>query len=394
MTDMAKADQPRVLILDDERDMCGFVADVGDDQGFNAQWCDNFEDFACRYSIDLRGIFLDLAMPGVDGVEIIRFLGDNNAKAHLVLMSGHDIHLLEAARRLAESRGLKVAGVLHKPFELSALIGMYDQLATIAAPQRPATAIKQDGRYVPTASDLDAALVAGHIIPFYQPKFSVSTRTITGVEVLARWRHPDHGLVGPDRFIPLAEKEGMIERLTDQIIDQSLVQGRFWMDQGRSLKLALNLSALALRHLDLPEDLLRRVEGRGLSPEQIVLEITESALASDFSASLDILTRLRMRRFALSIDDFGTGYSSLKQLQHGPFTELKIDQSFIAKALEEEGSLAIVESSVQLGHRMGLKVVAEGIETEPQMELIRHLGCDEAQGYLLGRPVPASDFSR
>ncbi|BAE52116.1 PvrR [Paramagnetospirillum magneticum AMB-1] len=394
MTDLAKADQPRVLILDDERDMCEFVADVGDDQGFNAQWCDNFEDFACRYSIDLRGIFLDLAMPGVDGIEIIRFLGDNNSKAHLVLMSGHDIHLLEAARRLAESRGLKVAGVLHKPFELSALVGLYDQLAAITAPQCPTTSARPGSQYVPTASDLDAALAAGHIIPFYQPKLSVSTRAITGVEVLARWRHPDHGLVGPDYFIPLAEKEGLIERLTDQIIDQSLVQGRIWLDQGRPLKLALNLSALSLRHLDLPEDLLRRVEGRGLSPEQIVLEITESALASDFSASLDILTRLRMRRFALSIDDFGTGYSSLKQLQHGPFTELKIDQSFIAKALEEEGSLAIVESSVQLGRRMGLKVVAEGIETEQQMDLIRHLGCDEAQGYLLGRPVAANDFPR
>lgn len=392
MNGMANADRARVLILDDERDMCEFVADVGDDQGFDAQWCDNFEDFACRYSIDLRGIFLDLAMPGVDGVEIIRFLGDNNSKAHLVLMSGHDIHLLEAAKRLAESRGLKVAGMLHKPFELSALVGVYDQLVAIASPQRPTTSAKPDGKYAPTASDLDAALISGHIVPFYQPKLNVSARIITGVEVLARWIDPVYGLIGPDRFIPLAEREGLIERLTDQIIDKALVQGRIWLDQGRPLKLALNLSAIALKRLDLPEDLLHRVEGRGLSPEHIVLEITESALASDYSASLDILTRLRMRRFSLSIDDFGTGYSSLKQLQQGPFTELKIDQSFIAKALDEEGSLAIVESSVQLGHRMGMKVVAEGIETEPQMQLIRRLGCDEAQGYLLGRPVSADKF--
>ncbi|CAA7627751.1 PvrR [Candidatus Terasakiella magnetica] len=390
--DMGKARRPPVLILDDERDMCEFVADVGDDQDFDTQWCDNFEDFACRYSVDLRGIFLDLAMPGMDGVEIIRFLGDNKSKAHLVLMSGHDIHLLEAARRLAQTRGLKVAGVLHKPFELSALIAMYDILAAAGDPVRPSVTERAIGLYMPSAADLSAAMAAGHVIPYFQPKFSVATRTITGAEVLARWIDPEHGMIGPDRFIPLAEREGLIEALTDCIVDRALDQSRIWQDQGHTLKLALNLSPLTLRRLDLPDTMLAKVTARGLSPETITLEVTESALTSDFSASLDILTRLRMRRFGLSVDDFGTGYSSLKQLQHGPFTELKVDQSFVAKALEEEGSLAIVESSIQLGHRLGLKVVAEGIETEEQMQLIHGLGCEEAQGFLLARPVAADRF--
>ncbi|MDO8606361.1 MAG: EAL domain-containing response regulator [Phaeospirillum sp.] len=392
MMDPDTTRRPPVLILDDERDMCELVADVGDDMGFDTQWCDNFEDFACRYSIDLRGIFLDLAMPGMDGIEIIRFLGDNNSAAHLVLMSGHDIHLLDAARRLAEARGLKVAGVLHKPFELASLSAVYDILAMVQSPAPPQPVERAVQRFAPTAAHLGAALAAGHVVPYYQPKFNVATRQVTGAEVLARWIDPEHGMIGPDRFIPLAESEGLIEALTDCIIDQALDQCRVWRGQGKHPRIALNLSPLSLRRLDLPDSLLRKVMARGLFPDTIMIEITETALMSDYSASLDILTRLRMRRFGLSIDDFGTGYSSLKQLQNSPFTELKIDQSFIAKALTEEGSRAIVESSVQLGHRLGLKVVAEGVETEEQMEFVKLIGCEEAQGFLLGCPCTAEAF--
>jgi EAL domain-containing protein (putative c-di-GMP-specific phosphodiesterase class I)/FixJ family two-component response regulator len=392
MTENAGGKRPPVLILDDERDMCELVADVGDDMGFAAQWCDNFEDFACRFSIDLRGIFLDLAMPGMDGIEIIRFLGDNNSQAHLVLMSGHDVHVLDAARRLAEGRGLKVAGVLHKPFTLASLSGLYDILAAVDDPVRPAISERSAERYQPNMGDLAAALSLGHVVPYFQPKFSVADRIVRGCEVLARWIDPGRGIIGPDLFIALAEKEGMIDRLTETIIDQALDQCRVWRGQGIQPCIALNLSPLSLRNLDLPEVLLRKVTSRGLYPDTITLEITETALMTDYTASLDVLTRLRMRRFGLSIDDFGTGYSSLKQLQHGPFTELKVDQAFIAKALIEEGSLAIVESSVQLGHRLGMKVVAEGVETEAQMEMVTRLGCEEVQGYLLGRPCAAPAF--
>lgn len=389
MTDQSARRRPPVLILDDERDMCEFVADVGDDLGFDTHWCDNFEDFACRYSIDLRGIFLDLAMPGMDGIEIIRFLGDNNSAAHLVLMSGHDVHVLDAARRLALARGLNVAGVLHKPFSLEKLTEMYAILDAAGDPERPQAVERAAARFKPTAADLSVALAAGYIIPFFQPKYSVATRKVTGAEVLARWIDPVHGIIGPDLFIPLAEKEGQIEQLTEVIIDLALDQCRIWRQAGKEPRIAINLSPVSLRRLDLPDVLLRKVVSRGLFPDMITVEITETALTSDYSASLDILTRLRMRRFSLSIDDFGTGYSSMKQLQHGPFTELKVDQSFISKALTEEGSRAIVESSIQLGHRLGLKVVAEGVETEEQLEMILALGCEDVQGYLLGRPLPA-----
>ena len=145
--------------------------------------------------------------------------------------------------------------------------------------------------------------------------------------------------------------------------------------------------------MDLPDLLIDMVKSHGILPESITLEITESAVMNDASTFLDILTRLRMRRFGLSIDDFGTGYSSLKQLQNAPFTELKIDQSFVGRAVDDEGARYIIESSVQLAHRLGLKVVAEGIETEAQMALITDLGCETAQGYLLGRPCAAQSFA-
>jgi len=385
--------QPSVLILDDERDMCEFVADVGTDLGFETTWCDNFEDFACRYSVDLRGIFLDLAMPGMDGVEIIRFLADNKSGAHLVLMSGYDSDVIEAARRLAESRGLRVAGALHKPFSVAELSAVYDILATAQAPARPSVVEKAPDRYRPDIAALGSALDDGHVVPWFQAKFCTKTRRILGAEVLARWIHPEHGMVGPDRFISLAEREGLIDRLTDSVIRQALAKCRDWRKAGMLPRVALNLSPHMLHNLDLPDALVDIARDYDIPPEMITIEITETALAGDFTSQLDILTRLRMRRFGLSIDDFGTGYSSLKQLQQGPFTELKVDQSFIAKALAEEGARAIVESSIQLGHRLGLKVVAEGIETEEQMNLVRDLGCDEVQGFLLGRPCAPEAFN-
>jgi len=390
---MTKSDgRPLVLILDDERDMCAFVADVGTDLGFDTQWCDNFEDFACRYSINLRGIFLDLGMPGMDGIEIIRFLGDNHSGAHLALMSGYDTGVLDAARRLAETRGLKMAGVLHKPFGVKELSAVYRGLAALGDPASPSVSERPPQHYRPDAASLAAAIDAGQVVPFFQPKVCVGTRKLLGAEVLARWIDPEHGMIVPDHFIPLAEHEGLIDRLTDSVIGQALGQCRVWREQGAAPRIAVNLSPQSLRRLDLPDRLLGMANDHGMPPEQITLEITETGLMSDYSASLDILTRLRMRRFGLSIDDFGTGYSSMKQLQQGPFTELKVDQSFIAKALTEEGAMAIVESSVQLGHRLGLKVVAEGIETEEQLALVRRLGCEEAQGYLLGRPCHPDSF--
>ncbi|BAE50970.1 PvrR [Paramagnetospirillum magneticum AMB-1] len=384
--------KPKVLILDDERDMCEFVADVGADMEFSTTWCDNFEDFACRYSIDLRGIFLDLAMPGMDGVEIIRFLADNKSGANLVLMSGYDSDVIEAARRLAESRGLKVAGVLHKPFGVGDLSAVYDRLAAIQAPCPPSAVEKAPDRYRPDTEALGNALDDGHVVPWFQAKFCAKTRKILGAEVLARWIHPEHGMVGPDRFIGLAERDGMIDRLTDSMFRQALAQCGEWRKAGLSPKVALNLSPHMLLNLDLPDALVDMARDYGVPPEQITIEITETALAGDFTSQLDILTRLRMRRFGLSIDDFGTGYSSLKQLQQGPFTELKVDQSFIARAMIEEGARAIVESSIALGHRLGLKVVAEGIETEEQMRLVADLGCEEVQGFLLARPCAAQSF--
>ena len=381
-----------VLVLDDERDICEFVADVGSDLGFRTQWCDNFEDFAWRYAIDLRAIFLDLAMPDMDGVQIIRFLGDNQSGAHLVLMSGYDSGVIEAARRLAEACGLKVAAVLQKPFGVTQLSEVYELLATARDPLPPGVAERPAESHRLDAAALSLALDAGHVVPYFQPKVCVASGIIEGAEVLARWIDPEYGMIGPDRFIPLAEREGLIDRLTDSMIVQALGQCRIWREHGVMPRIAFNLSPLSLRRLELPDALLGMANAHGMPPEQITMEITEAALMSDFSASLDVLTRLRMRKFGLSIDDFGTGYSSMKQLQLGPFTELKVDQSFIAKALTEETAWVIVESSVQLGHRLGLRVVAEGIETQEQMEMARRLGCEEAQGFLLGRPCPAGEF--
>lgn len=385
--------RPSLLVLDDERDMCEYVADAAAERDLVAVWCDDAGDFPSRFAIDIQVIFLDLVMPGMDGIEIIRFLADNKCQAKLVLMTGYDSHVLESARRLAESRGLKVAGVLRKPFPLTELNRIFDELAVGERPQAVRSAQAAGRRPPPVdAGDIRRAVDAGEIVPFFQPKVAVATRGIIGAEVLARWFHPEHGMIPPDAFIPLAEAAGLIEAVTETIIGQALDQAQVWARAGRQVALALNVSPYTLRNLDFPDLMLARASERGLEPRHITLEITETALPDDLSAALDILTRLRMRRFGLSIDDFGTGYSSMKQLQDAPFTELKIDRSFVDRALVDVHSRAIVESSIALGHRLDMKVVAEGVETEDQFDLLHALGCEEAQGYLFGRPVAPADL--
>ncbi len=241
------------------------------------------------------------------------------------------------------------------------------------------------------ASELRQSM-ADQLVVHYQPKIDLAAGQVCGVEALVRWDHPRHGLLMPDRFIPLAERGGMMNSLTATVLDLSLTQLRDWLGEGRDLDMAVNISARGLRNSEfvtIVEHLLRRHQIPG---ERLVLEITETTIAADPEGAREVLARLRNLGVRFSIDDFGTGYSSLAVLRSLPVSELKIDRSFISDLSHPEG-LAIVDYSVQLGHMLGLAVVAEGVERrEDQTELAR-LGCDMAQGYWYARPMPAGDLS-
>ncbi|BFI95302.1 MAG: EAL domain-containing protein [Rhodanobacter sp.] len=239
--------------------------------------------------------------------------------------------------------------------------------------------------------DLRRAVPNGELELYYQPKMQLRSRRIAHVEALLRWRHPQHGLVPPDDFIPLAENSGLIRTLTDWVMHEVIRQCSAWHAAGLDIGIALNLSAMDLGSGELPDLLARHLARYRLDPSRLILEITETAVMRDAFYSLEVLNRLKACGVQLAIDDFGTGYSSLSHLKRLPVDELKIDKSFVMGMAEDEDDAVIVRSTIELAHNMGLKVVAEGVETEAAMALLDSYRCDSVQGYLISRPMNAAD---
>ncbi|MBZ0090513.1 MAG: EAL domain-containing protein, partial [Thermoanaerobaculia bacterium] len=258
----------------------------------------------------------------------------------------------------------------------------------VAAPA-PARAATNRPPY--PARRVEEAIAAGELVNFYQPKVSVRTGAVTGVETLVRWRHPEDGLVSPDRFIPIAEESGLIDALTRVVLSGAIAQARAWLDRGLALKVAINVSMENLTSLDFPDFVAEAVAAGGLAAESVGLEVTESRLMKDPLAALDVLTRLRLKHVGLSIDDFGTGHSSQAQLRDIPFQELKIDRSFVHGAARNAGLRAMLEANVRMAHQLGMWTVAEGVEDLEDWNLMRELDGDLAQGYFISRPIAGAD---
>ena len=236
---------------------------------------------------------------------------------------------------------------------------------------------------------LERALLNGRLHMAYQPKVSLIDGSLKRVEALVRWDDPDLGSVPPSRFVPLAERHGLIDPLTQWGLRTSLRQWLTWREQGIDTSLAFNISALSLDQLDFPDLVERMCRALDVPPERLVLELTEGA-TQPLITLMDTLTRFRIKGIGLAIDDFGVGYSTLMQLRQLPFTELKIDRFFVEDAPQEHDSALIVRSIIDLAHGLGLTVTAEGVETVEQLRLLRGLGCDVAQGYLIARPLEPS----
>ncbi|MDP2682227.1 MAG: EAL domain-containing protein [Deltaproteobacteria bacterium] len=231
------------------------------------------------------------------------------------------------------------------------------------------------------------AIDSNQMFLLYQPKIDLKTSKVIGVEALVRWQHPTNGVIPPDQFIFLAEHSGLIKQLTSWVIGEALCQARGWQSAGRDISVAANLSVRSLyapMFLDQTKGLLATW---GVDPGRLRLEITESVIMSDPELAMEIITQLTIMGVRFSIDDFGIGYSSLKYLQRLPVDEIKIDKSFVMKMLSDENSLKIVHSTIELAHSLGLKVVAEGVESQETMDRLASLGCDAAQGYFISRPI-------
>jgi EAL domain-containing protein (putative c-di-GMP-specific phosphodiesterase class I) len=240
---------------------------------------------------------------------------------------------------------------------------------------------------MPTSDEIAHAIANDELWLDYQPKVDAASGIVTGVEALVRWRHPTRGRLGPDSFIPLAEQSGQIGDLTRWVIRSAVDQSRRWRDAGLEIMIAVNFSARNLEEIDCPDVLERLCHSFDVPCSQFVIEITETAAAGDEIKMMDITTRLRLKGFRISIDDFGTGYSSLVQLQRLPFSEMKIDKSFVLQCTTSRESQVIVKAIIDLAHNLNLKVVAEGVETSDVLQRLRRLGCDLIQGYFISRPM-------
>ena len=381
-----------VYIVDDDLQTCELL------QATCAPLFDNTLTYLCANEFLLHPLYeqdvvlLDLQMPDIDGIETIRSLAAKSCPSALVLISGYDQGVLAAAEELARDYGLNVLATITKPFDLDVLLAILSEYVDKEnCPIRQAKMSANNGFSISEA-DLLKAIVERQLQLFYQPQIDLQTNKVVGAEALVRWFHPTYGIIYPDAFIHIAERSGLIEQLTSCVIDLAVEQSVLWHKQGKSIQISVNVSSQNIASLSMPEQLSALIEANKLDPSMIVLELTESALMTEEVVSLDILTRLRLKGFQLSIDDFGTGFSSLSQLHRVPFTELKVDRSFAAHVNSDEQCLAIVETCIMLGHKLNMKVVAEGIEDTEVFATLRQLGCDIGQGYLFAKPMPVNDF--
>jgi len=223
----------------------------------------------------------------------------------------------------------------------------------------------------------------------YQPKICLRDGSLSQVEALVRWDDPELGPVKPSHFVPLAEEHGLIHEMTQWGLRTILRQWIDWREEGLDTSIAFNISALSLQHLDFPDLVERMCRALGVPTDRLVLELTEGA-TQPLVRLIDALTRFRIKGIGLAIDDFGTGYSSLMQLRQLPFTEVKIDQAFVADVPHSRDSRLIIQAVIDLAHGLGLTATAEGVETLDQLRIIRELGCDHVQGYLVSAPLEPS----
>jgi len=373
----------RLLIIDDLPEIGAFLCGVAEQCGFEAAAVDNASEFWNRYgAMDPEVIFLDLKMPRSDGIELLRELAWRKCKAKIVIMSGMDHRVLRASLRLGSDLGLSTFATLTKPFSAGNVKELFGKILASEWPLGEA--------------DLHQAMEAGQIVVYYQPQATLwhdRPYTITACEALARWNHPQRGLLGPREFIPLAESTKLIEPLTELVFRQAVEQLVTWQGQGLMLSVAINFSPHLLRRLDIPDMYDSICQLNGVETGRVTVELTESGVMSDPTLAADIMTRFRLKGFGLSLDDIGTGYSSLVQLYRLPFNEMKIDTSFVIDSDRDLEAEKIIRSIAGLARDLDVRLCAEGVQSPKALALARYVGCHAAQGYLIGKPMPAEDLS-
>jgi EAL domain-containing protein (putative c-di-GMP-specific phosphodiesterase class I) len=323
-------------------------------------------------------VALDLQLGGTDAVEQLRYLASQRFPGAVIIMSGFDGRVLEATASVGRNLGLNMAAALAKPIEVAALEAVLERLRALPRP-------------ISSESLLDA-IGNNELTLEFQPVVSRHPNTLRKLEALVRWNHPTLGRVPPDDFVSIAEADKeVIDALTDWVISAAVRAWRRLLELGVSMPIAVNVSPLNLHDLSFPDRVARKMAAAGMPAEHLCLELTETAASGDPGRMMDILTRVRLKGMRLAIDDFGTGYSSLKALRQLPFSEIKIDQSFVADMTTSNDSRAIVKAIVDLARNMEMTTVAEGVDSEETAQMLEEMNVDAFQGFLIARAMPVEN---
>lgn len=335
-----------------------------------------------RYDV----IITDLEMPEMDGYALIRSISELDWDPGVILCSQHDERSLHSARELAMAYSVNLLGTLTKPIDRGLLLSTLNEVASTRS------ASHSGSETVLAESEFMRGLMTDGLAPVFQPKLDVKTGELVAAEAFARWRAPGGGLLGAGAVIRVAREKGYMDVLTYRMLELALEQQGKWKREGQIVPLSINVSSENLRKEDFADVVSGLADQFGVDPEMVRLELSESDFQVDERVPLEVLSRLHMRGFGLALDDFGTGFASLMRLQSIPFNEIIIDREFIGRAKDDRIARIILESAIDLSHKLDLRCTCEGVESADHLSMARELKADIVQGYHIGKPMSPDEL--